>query len=54
MTSGFRLYLFQLGPVMEVCAHQHFLQLFWSEQLHQILVTHQEEASLELLEHALH
>lgn len=39
---------------MEVFAHQHFLQLFWLEQLHQILVTYLEEALLELLKHTLH
>lgn len=48
------LYLFQLCPVIEVFAHQHFLQLLWSEQLHQISVTHLEEASPELMEHILH
>ena len=53
-SSCFGLYLFQPGPVIEVYAHQHLLQLLWSEQLHQILVTHLEEAPLELLKHTFH
>lgn len=38
---------------MEDFAHQHFLQLHWLEQVHQISVTHLVETSFELLEHIL-
>lgn len=50
----FWVYLFQLSPVIDILAQQHSLQLLRPKQLHQIWVTHLEEATLELLEHILH
>ncbi len=50
----FPLYLFQFCPIMEVFAHQHLPQLLWPKQLHQISVTHLEEASFELTKHSVH
>lgn len=50
----FRVYLLQLGPVIDILAHEHSLQLLRPKQLHQIWVTHLEEATLELLERILH
>lgn len=52
--SCFWLYLLQFCPIVDLVAHQDSTQLLWPKQLHQISVTHLEEASLELLKHTLH